>query len=67
MIYQFIFLTSFQVFGKAEGPKGMSETNAKKLKKWHGHVTAVTIPPDYRRLGLASRLMDVLELVTEEQ
>ena len=43
------------VLGKAEGPG----TN------WHGHVTAVTVPPEYRRLGVAQRLMHVLERVSE--
>lgn len=40
--------------GKAEG----------EGENWHGHVTAVTIAPEYRRLSLARRLMDILEDVT---
>lgn len=28
---------------------------------WHGHVTAVTVPPEYRRLGMATKLMGMLE------
>ncbi len=43
--------------GKAEG----------QGKLWHGHVTAVTVSPDYRRIGLASRLMNHLEKGSEEQ
>ena len=43
------------VLGKVEG----------KGDNWHGHVTAVTIAPEYRRLGLAKRLMDSLEHVSE--
>lgn len=43
------------ILGKAEG----EGTN------WHGHVTAVTVEPDYRRQGLAKKLMDLLEDVTE--
>lgn len=39
------------VMGKAEG----------KGQLWHGHVTAVTVSPQYRRLGLAKQLMDTLE------
>jgi N-terminal acetyltransferase B complex catalytic subunit len=31
---------------------------------WHGHVTAVSVAPDYRRLGLAKTMMDELERVT---
>lgn len=44
------------ILGKAEG----EGTN------WHGHVTAVTVEPDYRRQGLAKKLMDLLEDVTEK-
>ncbi|KAJ3153772.1 N(alpha)-acetyltransferase 20, NatB catalytic subunit [Geranomyces michiganensis] len=44
------------VMGKAEG--------AGKL--WHGHVTAVTVAPEYRRLGLAEELMEILETVSEK-
>jgi len=43
------------VMGKAEG----------KGKNWHGHVTALTVAPEYRRLGLARRLMRDLEDVSE--
>ncbi|KAI9188250.1 N-alpha-acetyltransferase 20 [Blastocladiella emersonii ATCC 22665] len=43
------------VMGKAEG----------RGKEWHGHVTAVTVGPDYRRLGLAKQLMAILETVSE--
>lgn len=37
--------------GKAEG----------QGKERHGHVTAVTVSPEYRRLGLAKDMMDMLE------
>lgn len=39
------------VLGKAEG----------EGKLWHGHVSAVTVAPSYRRLGLAKTLMDDFE------
>lgn len=39
------------MMGKAEG----DNTN------WHGHVSAITVAPQYRRAGLASLLMDELE------
>lgn len=42
--------------GKAEG----------KQEEWHGHVTAVSVAPDYRRLGLARYLMHHLEQVSEK-
>jgi N-terminal acetyltransferase B complex catalytic subunit len=45
------------VLGKAEGYRDL----------WHGHVTAVTVSPEYRRLGVAKRLMDYLEDVSEAQ
>ena len=37
-----------------------------KKTKWHGHVTALTVAPDYRRLGLAKNMMDLLEDITEK-
>ena len=39
------------VLGKAEGDDEL----------WHGHVSAVTVAPAYRRLGLAKTLMDDFE------
>lgn len=39
------------ILGKAEG----------EAKSWHGHVSAVTVAPSYRRLGLAKTLMDNFE------
>jgi len=44
------------VMGKVEG--------SKKRDLWHGHVTAVTVGPSFRRLGVASNLMDNLETIT---
>ena len=42
--------------GKAEG---LGEN-------WHGHVTALTVSPDYRRLGMAATLMSWLEEASEK-
>ena len=42
------------VLGKAEG----------NGKLWHGHVTAVTVSPEFRRLGVARQLMAYLEDVS---
>ncbi|PWN25681.1 acyl-CoA N-acyltransferase [Jaminaea rosea] len=39
------------LIGKAEGTR----------KELHGHVTAITVSPHYRRLGLAKSLMSLLE------
>lgn len=44
------------VMGKAEGHGD----------NWHGHVTALTVAPEYRRLGLAATLMKYLEDVSEK-
>lgn len=35
-------------------------------ENWHGHVTAVTVAPSYRRQRLADKLMALLENVTEK-
>ncbi|KAG0000745.1 N-terminal acetyltransferase [Entomortierella chlamydospora] len=43
------------VMGKAEGTG----------TDWHGHVTAITVAPEYRRLGLAQGMMALLERVSE--
>lgn len=34
---------------------------------WHGHVTALSVAPQYRRLGLAQTLTGALERGCEEQ
>lgn len=48
----------FSVMGKAEG--------SVQKEEWHGHVTAVTVAPEYRRLGLAAKLMSNLEEISEK-
>ncbi len=35
-------------------------------KLWHGHVSAVTVAPTYRRIGLAKTLMDDLEYLSKD-
>nr|CAG4641244.1 EOG090X0ENV [Eulimnadia texana] len=45
------------IMGKAEG----HGTN------WHGHVTALSVAPEYRRLGLAAKLMSGLEETSEKK
>lgn len=44
------------MMGKSEGKK----------EEWHGHVSAVTVAPEYRRIGLAKLLMDYLEKASED-
>ncbi|CAL1135252.1 unnamed protein product [Cladocopium goreaui] len=33
---------------------------------WHGHVSAISVAPEFRRTGVANRLMEYLEEVSEE-
>lgn len=42
--------------GKSEGQQEL----------WHGHVTAVTVAPEFRRLGLARLLMQELEDISRD-
>lgn len=50
------YQTMGYVLGKAEG----------KGELWHGHVTAVTVAPEFRRQHLAQKLMRLLEDITEK-
>jgi len=43
------------IMGKAEGDG----------KNWHGHVTAVTVAPEFRKQGLAGKMMGWLEDMTD--
>ncbi|KAG7883294.1 hypothetical protein KL925_000688 [Ogataea polymorpha] len=38
-----------------------------KGKDWHAHISAVTVNPNYRRIGLASTLCSSLERFTENE
>ncbi|ETS64472.1 hypothetical protein PaG_00929 [Moesziomyces aphidis] len=49
------------VIGKAEGRESTTWREAPTL---HGHVTAITVAPEYRRLGLANGMMHLLEDVS---
>lgn len=35
-------------------------------ENWHGHVTALSVAPEYRRLNLAAKLMKGLEQISEK-
>lgn len=54
----FNFLFIFVVMGKAEGHLANEQ--------WHGHVTCVSVAPEFRRLGLAAKLMGGLEDISEQ-
>lgn len=56
-MFQIILVLCFAVMGKAEGSVAREE--------WHGHVTAVSVAPEFRRLGLAAKLMEMLEEISE--
>jgi N-terminal acetyltransferase B complex catalytic subunit len=45
------------IMGKIEG----------KPENYHGHVTALTVAPEFRRIGVSSQLMALLENVSEQK
>ncbi|GMM30673.1 peptide alpha-N-acetyltransferase complex B subunit [Martiniozyma asiatica (nom. inval.)] len=38
-----------------------------KSKEWHAHISAVTVDPHYRRIGLGSYLCNILNVVVDPQ
>lgn len=34
--------------------------------EWHGHVTAITVAPEYRRLRLGQNMMHLLERISDQ-
>lgn len=44
------------VIGKAEGSG----------EEWHGHVTAISVAAEYRRLQLANKMMSLLEYISDK-
>ena len=46
---------------------GKSEARNSNPLDWHGHVTAISVADEYRRLGLAAKLMNFLEDVSERK
>uniref|UniRef100_A0A8C5KUI8 N-alpha-acetyltransferase 20 n=1 Tax=Jaculus jaculus TaxID=51337 RepID=A0A8C5KUI8_JACJA len=49
-----------EYFIVAEAPGG-------ELMGYHGHVTALSVAPEFRRLGLAAKLMELLEEISERK
>lgn len=37
-----------------------------KQENYHGHVTALSIAPEFRRIGVSTQLMALLEKVSEQ-
>ncbi|KFV47719.1 N-alpha-acetyltransferase 20, partial [Gavia stellata] len=54
-----LMLCMFTVMGKAKGFVFREE--------WHGHVTALSVAPGFRWLGLAAELMELLEEISEKK
>ncbi|NXF54505.1 NAA20 acetyltransferase, partial [Oceanites oceanicus] len=54
-----LMLRMSTVVGKAEGSVAREE--------WHGHVAALSVAPEFRRLGLAAKLMELLEEISEKK
>ncbi|XP_037235944.1 ras and Rab interactor 2-like [Falco rusticolus] len=48
-----------EVLGKAEGSVAGEE--------WHGHVTALSVAPEFQWLGLAAKLMELLGEISEKK
>lgn len=46
-------------------PAVLGKVEVGEPKLWHGHVTALSVAPEYRRLGLARKLMNRLEVVSD--
>ena len=44
---------------------GKSEARQNNPLDWHGHVTAISVAEEYRRIGLAAKLMKFLEDVSD--
>lgn len=44
---------------------GKSEARQNNPLDWHGHVTAISVADEFRRIGLAAKLMKFLEDVSE--
>lgn len=46
---------------------GKSEARKNNPMDWHGHVTAISVAEEHRRLGVAGKLMQFLEQVSERK
>jgi len=66
MVYTRLLMGDLQVMGKVEEDPPWRQFTEHYLP-WHGHVTALTVAPQYRRLGLAQSLTKALERGCEEE
>ncbi len=46
---------------------GKAEARNNNPLDWHGHVTAVSVADEFRRIGMAANLMHLLEEVSEHK
>ncbi|XP_055648798.1 N-terminal acetyltransferase complex ARD1 subunit homolog [Falco peregrinus] len=54
---QCVYRKDLTIPGKAEGSVAGEE--------WHGHVTALSVAPEFQQLGLAAKLMELLGEISE--
>ncbi|RMZ81190.1 hypothetical protein DV737_g2673, partial [Chaetothyriales sp. CBS 132003] len=54
------------IIGKVESSPPQLQASPHYLP-WHGHITALTIAPDYRRLGYGKLLTEALETACNQQ
>lgn len=67
--HQYLFTwptLSYKSVNAEQEPTGyMLAKTEGKAKEWHAHISAVTVDPNYRRVGLGSYLCDQLKIVVE--
>ncbi len=44
----------------------MEDYRSGKPESYHGHVTALTVAPEFRRIGVSTKLMALLENASEQ-
>ncbi len=57
----FLLWKTNTVLGKVEESSARQRFAGSYLP-WHGHITALTVAPQYRRMGLARKLSEALEI-----
>ncbi|KAL8973170.1 MAG: hypothetical protein Q9183_000133 [Haloplaca sp. 2 TL-2023] len=55
------------VMGKVEEDPDYLKILGDKYLPWHGHVTCLTVSPQYRQMGLAKTLTDRLDQACEKE
>ncbi|KAI4139329.1 MAG: hypothetical protein L6R39_006347 [Caloplaca ligustica] len=55
------------VMGKVEEDPDYMKIMGDKYLPWHGHVTALTVAPQYRQMGLAKQLTAQLDRACEQE